>query len=137
MPQPGCVVLQNGGNSQSIQPHENSFWGPCWHEDTSFESPFYRVRSCFLPAPSGARMHRTTVLSASPSEGGNCKDQCRPRARPYTDSSLDLLTLCGDILKERHFAPYFLHKVSVCLGLGNPIQNDPCGLYIKLSGILV
>jgi len=82
-------------------------------------------------------MHRTTVLSASPSEGGNCKDQCRPRARPYTDSSLDLLTLCGDILKERHFAPYFLHKVSVCLGLGNPIQNDPCGLYIKLSGILV
>lgn len=63
------------------------------------------------------------------------RTRASPGQGPTPNFSCHLLTLCGDILKERHLVPHFLHKVK-CVR-GTPLQNGLDDLYIKGSGIVV
>lgn len=52
------------------------------------------------------------------------RTRASPGQGPTPNFSRDLLTLCGDILKERHLVPHFLHKVK-CLCEGDSTPEWP------------
>lgn len=83
-----------------------------------------RKRAGQGPGGQGDTVRAVPARLPTPRPGRQCPREAASPGPALHPTSHSIFSLCGDILKERHLAPYFLPNRSVCLGGGDPLQND-------------